>query len=157
MHLLWQPGSCFPSRATFKMCWVLLLPDSNLGHTKRVNDFTNQIILFPCHNCTSISVWHILVILSGNFFQTQIKMWLLKTWKSSWNTWWLTQSSSKSQSVFLSVYSSLILLFRLILGNTNSSSLCKMNSYSTIYKCDCRKNDTSFPEIISHLVWEGRN
>lgn len=126
MHLLWHSGSCFPSRATFKMCWALLLPDTNLGHTKRVNDFTNQIILFPCHNSTSLSVWHILVVLSGNFFQTQIKMWLLKTWKSSWNTWWLTQSSSKSQSVFLSVYSSPILLFRLVLGNTKSSSLCEM-------------------------------
>lgn len=54
LQFSWHPGICFCSRATFQRCWTLLLPDTNLGHTKRVNNCPNPIILFPRHN-----MWHI--------------------------------------------------------------------------------------------------
>lgn len=156
LHLSWHPGSCFSSRATF----YHLSPWRQSGSHQKSERFTqsNHFISTPQLQYVSISMWHILVVLSGNFFQTQMKMWLLMTLNSPWNIWWLTQSSSKSQSDFLSqcippqYYS-----FDWSGGTQNLAASVKLTVIKLFKNGTAGEimiqNDTRLLEIIFHRVW----
>lgn len=175
LALSWHPGSCFSRRAPFQMCLTLLLPDTNLGHTKRVNDLHNQIkvkvkvnfnVKFDIHARHTASIkllsqaspcdifwWSF----SGNFVQTQIKMWLLMT-LTPWNIWWLTQSSSKSQyDLLLQCISPRYYSFDWSRGPQNLAASVKWTVIKLFKNGTAGEiiiqNDPRLLEIIAHLVW----
>lgn len=156
LHLSWHPGCCFSSRAIIQMCLTLLLPDTNLGHTKwtiyPIKSFHFHAKTMSASPCDIF--WRSFLAISSKPDEDVI----INDAKFSWKYLMVaTEFQQISIRLPMAVYSSLILQFywskgTQILAASVKWTVIKLFKNRTAGEIII-KNDTRLLEIISHLVW----